>query len=83
MKRIFLHIGLNCNIKFLLQPEFSLVGRIFTLWTPIFTMITEVWSHANRAVVTNNSTVVIEGFMYNYKLKLEMNVRIYTRFTII
>ena len=36
---------------------------------PIFTLTTEVWSHANQAVVTNNLTVLIEvvlieGFLY-------------------
>ena len=49
MKRLFLHIGLNCKIKFLPRPEF--------------------WPRANRAVVTNDSTVIIEvvlidGFLY-------------------
>ena len=28
--------------------------------TQIFTMITEVWPRANRAIVTNNSTMIIE-----------------------
>ena len=39
---------------------------------PIFTVITEVWPPANRAVVRNNLTVIIEvvlieGFLYNNK----------------
>ena len=69
MKQIFLHIGLNCKIKFLLNRNFHLL---------IFTMITEVWPCANRAGVTNNSTVIskiviievvlIEGFLYFFGL---------------
>ena len=43
---------------------------LYPLWAPIFTMIKEVWPHANRAVVTNNLTVIIEvvfieGFLYS------------------
>ena len=60
MRRIFLHIGLNCKIKFLPWLEFSLVGQIFTLRVPIFIVITEVWPRANRAMVTNNLTVIID-----------------------
>ena len=60
MKQIFLHIGLNCKITFLPRLEFSLAGRNFTLRAPNFTLITEVWPHANQAVVTNNLTVIIE-----------------------
>ena len=74
MKRIFLHIGLNCKNKFLQRPEFSPAGRIFspvvrifspvgricTLRAQIFTVLTEVWLRANRAMVTNNSTVLTE-----------------------
>ena len=42
---------------------------LYPLWAPIFTVITEVWPLANQAVVTNNSTVIIEvvlieGFLY-------------------
>ena len=33
---------------------------LYPLRAPIFTMITEVWPRANRAVVTNNLTVIIE-----------------------
>ena len=67
--QIFLHIGLNCKIKFLLRLEFTPTGQIFNLQAPIFIMITEVWPHANQAMVTNNSTVIIEvvlieGFLY-------------------
>ena len=27
---------------------------------PIFTMLTEVWPHANRAMITNNKSVLTE-----------------------
>ena len=54
MNQIFLHIGFNCKIKFLPQPEFSLAMQIFTLQAPIFTVITEVWPCANWAMVTSN-----------------------------
>ena len=42
---------------------------LYPLRAPIFTMITEVWPCANLAVVTNNSTmiiqvVLIESFLY-------------------
>ena len=47
---------------------------LYPLPAPIFTVITEVWPRANRAVVTNNSTVrikvvlievvLIKGFVY-------------------
>ena len=49
---------------------------LYPLRAPIFTMITKVWARANRAVVTNNLTVIIEvmlikvvltdGFQYLY-----------------
>ena len=53
-------------INFYMQEHF------FTLTDtipPIFTVITEVWPYANRAVVTNNLTVIIkamliQGFLY-------------------
>ena len=70
---VFYSHGYN---KFLHERTF------FTLVTiaPIFTMITEVWPRANRAVVTNNSTVIsevvlikavlIEGFLYSLPKKI-------------
>ena len=40
---------------------FTLTDTIlYSLWILIFTVITEVWPRANRAAVTNNSTVIIE-----------------------
>ena len=33
---------------------------LYPLRAPIFTVITEVWPGANQAVVTNNSTMIIE-----------------------
>ena len=33
---------------------------LYPLWVPIFTVITEVWPHANQAVFKNNLTVIIE-----------------------
>ena len=44
---------------------------LYPLQAPIFTMTTEVWPHANRAVVTNNLIVIIEvmliqDFLYFY-----------------
>ena len=38
---------------------------------PIFTIITEVWHRANRAVVTNNSTVIIEVMLIEGFLQFE------------
>ena len=49
---------------------FTLADAIlYPLRVPIFTLITEVWPCANRAMVTNNSTLIIEvllieGFLY-------------------
>ena len=37
---------------------------LYPLWAQIFTVITEVWPCANRAMVTNNLTVIIEVFLY-------------------
>ena len=42
---------------------------LYPLRAPMFTVITEVWPRANRAVVRNNLTVIIEvvlikGFLY-------------------
>ena len=42
---------------------------LYPLQAPIFTVITEVWPHANWSLVTNDSTVIvelmlIEGFLY-------------------
>ena len=34
----------------------------YRLWAPVFTVITEVWPSANRAVVTNNLTFIIGVF---------------------
>ena len=46
----------GCN-KFLhARTFFTLSDSI----TPIFTMLTKVWPHANLAMVTNNSTVLTE-----------------------
>ena len=40
---------------------FTLADTIlYLLWATIFTVITEVWPHANRAMVTNNMTMIIE-----------------------
>ena len=33
---------------------------IFTLQAPVYTVLTKVWPRANRAVVTNNWTVLTE-----------------------
>ena len=68
MKRIFLHIGLNCKITFLLRQEFSPAVSIFTLWAPIFTVITEVWPRANQAMVTNKSTVIFKVMLIDAML---------------
>ena len=47
----------GCN-KFLnVRTFFTLTDTI----TPIFTVITEVWQHANWAGVTNNSTMIIKS----------------------
>ena len=40
--------------------NFSTVGRIFTLRAQVYTVLTEVWHCANRAMVTNNKTVLTE-----------------------
>ena len=42
---------------------------LYPLWAPIFTVITEVWPSANRAVVTNNSTVIIEVVLIKVMLR--------------
>ena len=66
----------GCN-KFLHARTFFTFADTIT---PIFTVITEVWPRANRAVVTNNSSVIIEvllikavlieGFLYLIFIKL-------------
>ena len=49
---------------------YTLCDRIlYPLQAPIFTVITKVWNRANRAIATNNLTVIIEvvlieGFLY-------------------
>ena len=58
---IFFTHRLNCNIKFLSQPEFPLAG-----W--IVTVIAKVWPRANWAVVTYNSTMIIEVVLINVVL---------------
>ena len=55
----------GCN-KFLYARTFFTLADTIAL---IFTVIMEVWPRANRAVVTNNSPVIIEvvlieGFLY-------------------
>ena len=55
---------------------------LYSLWAPIFFMITEGWPRANRAMVTNNLTliievvlidvVLIEGFLYS---KMSMHLK--------
>ena len=48
-------------INFYMKEHFlpSLLIRSHTI-APILTMLTEVWPRANRAMVTNNSTVLTE-----------------------
>ena len=46
----------GCNVFIHARTFFTLADTI----TPIFTMITEVWPRANRAMVTNNFTVIIK-----------------------
>ena len=46
----------GCNKFLLARTFFTLTDMI----APIFTLITEVCPRANRAVVTNNSAVIIE-----------------------
>ena len=41
-------------IKCLPRPEFQPSGEFFTLRAPVYTVLSEVWPHANRAMVTNN-----------------------------
>ena len=41
---------------------------LYPWWAPIFTVITDSWPHANRAMVTNNSTVIIEVMLINVVL---------------
>ena len=60
----------GCNV-FIRKSIFlhSLIWS-YPLWAPIFTVITKVWPYANRAVVTNNLTLIIEvvlikGFLYH------------------
>ena len=52
---------IKLQIKFLPQPELLPAERIFTV-------ITEVWPRANRAVVTNNSIVIIEVVLIDVML---------------
>ena len=50
------------------------MGQIFILWASFFTVVTDVWSRANWAMVTNDLTTIIEvakidvalvyGFLY-------------------
>ena len=42
---------------------------LYPLWAPIFTVRTEVWPCANQAVVTNNSTVIIEVVLIKVMLR--------------
>ena len=60
MKPIFLHIWIKLQDKCVPRPEFSQAGRIFTLPAPVYTMLSEVWRDANRAMVTNNLIVLTE-----------------------
>ena len=51
-------------INFYMQEHFLhlllIESHQFLLIAPILTVLTEVWPHANRAMVTNNSTVLTE-----------------------
>ena len=46
----------GCNVFIHARTFFTLADTI----TPIFTVVTEVWPRANRAMVTNNFTVIIK-----------------------
>ena len=60
----------GCNVFIHARMFFTLADTILCQSrVPIFTAITEVWPRANRALVTNNLTVIIEvvlieGFLY-------------------
>ena len=63
---MYLHAGTFCTLSDTI---------LYPLRAPIFTVITEVWVRANRAVVTNNLTVIIEVeliecFLYCCALRL-------------
>ena len=45
---------------------------LYPLWVPIFTVIIKAWHRANRAMVTNNSTVIIEVMLIKVMLILHM-----------
>ena len=52
-------IPICAKIFYMQEHFFTLTDTI----PPIFSVITKVWPHANRAVVTNNSTVIIEAVL--------------------
>ena len=78
---IFIHISefITCKNTFLPQSEFSPAGQIFTLRAPIFTVVINVWPCANRAMVTNNLTAVIEVALIDIEL-VECFLYIYNYF---
>ena len=52
----------GCNVikKYVLFMQRSVHSDTILYPYPIFAVITEVWPHANRDVVRNDSTVIIE-----------------------
>ena len=60
---------------------------LYPLRAPIFTGITNVWPRSNQAVVTNNSTVIIEvvligGFLYsNVQVFMTTNIAMWVKMT--
>ena len=52
-------VKVNDFIALYTHSFFTLTDKI----APLFTVLTKVWPHANRAVVTNNSTVITEAVL--------------------
>ena len=70
---MYLHARMFCTLAYMtfiplgamyFMQELSVFSDtiLYRLWAPVFTVITEVWPSANRAVVTNNLTFKIEVF---------------------
>ena len=59
--RSYVFYSHGCNVFIDARMFFTLADMIlYLLRPPIFKVIIEVWPHANRDVVTNNSTVIIK-----------------------